>query len=159
MQFVRERSSGYMTNWAARLFARAIDVRLKPLGLSSAYMPVIFALAHGEALSQRALTEAAAIEQPTMAATLARMERDGLVRKQPDPNDRRSALYSLTAAGMEKTGEVRAAGHAVNDAAMQGLTEAEREAYLTLLGRVVTNLDRSLSQAGPSRGQPDADRA
>jgi MarR family transcriptional regulator, transcriptional regulator for hemolysin len=148
MQFVRERSSGYMTNWAARLFARAIDVKLKPLGLSSAYMPVIFALAHGQALSQRALTEAASIEQPTMAATLARMERDGLVMKRPDPNDRRSSLYSLTPVGMEMTEKVRAAGHAVNAAAMEGLSEAEREAYLALLGKVVTNLGRSLDDSG-----------
>lgn len=158
MQFVRDKSSGYMTNWAARLFARAIDARLKPLGLSSAYMPVIFALAHGEVLSQRALTEAASIEQPTMAATLARMERDGLVRKQQDPNDRRSALYSLTPVGLEKTAHVRAAGHAVNEAAMQGLGEAERAAYLELLGKVVANLDRSLAEAGPALDQPATDR-
>jgi DNA-binding MarR family transcriptional regulator len=143
MQFVREKSSGYMTNWAARLFARAIDARLKPLGLSSAYMPVIFALARGEALSQRALTEAASIEQPTMAATLARMERDGLVAKRPDANDRRSQLYSLTPAGMELTEKVRAAGHAVNAAAMEGLSDDEREAYLALLGKVVANLEKT----------------
>lgn len=140
MQFDRDRSSGYMTNWAARLFARAIDLRLRPLGLSSAYMPVIFSLAHGEALSQRALTLAAAIEQPTMAATLKRMERDGLVVKRPDPNDGRGALYSLSPQGMELTQKVRAAGHAVNDRAMRGLSEAERRAYLDLLGRVVRNL-------------------
>jgi MarR family transcriptional regulator for hemolysin len=144
MWFIREKSSGYMTNWAARLFARAIDVRLKPLGLSSAYMPVIFALARGDALSQRALTEAASIEQPTMAATLARMERDGWVTKRPDPNDRRSALYSLTPKGMEVTDKVRAAGQAVNVAAMDGLSDAEREAYLALLGKVVANLARNL---------------
>lgn len=140
MQFDRNRSSGYMTNWAARLLARAIDARLKPLGLSSAYMPVIFALAHGEALSQRALTEAAAIGQPTMAATLKRMERDGLVTKRPDPVDGRSALYSLSTTGLEITQQVRAAGHAVNEAAMSGFSDAEREAYLALLGRVVGNL-------------------
>jgi DNA-binding MarR family transcriptional regulator len=140
MEFVREKSSGYMTNWAARLFARAIDVKLKPLGLSSAYMPVIFALGRGEALSQRALTEAASIEQPTMAATLARMERDGWVKKQPDAGDRRSFLYSLTPKGMQMTEKVRAAGHAVNAAAMEGMNEAEREAYLRLLGKVVANL-------------------
>lgn len=140
MQFDRGRSSGYMTNWAARLFARAIDLRLRPLGLSSAYMPVIFALAHGQALSQRALTLAAAIEQPTMAATLKRMERDGLVTKRPDPKDGRGVLYSLSPRGMELTQKVRAAGHAVNDQAMSGLTEAERQAYLDLLGKVVANL-------------------
>ncbi len=143
MQFVREQSSGYMTNWAARMFARAIDQKLKPLGLSSAYMPVIFALARGDALSQRALTEAAAIEQPTMAATLKRMERDGLVAKRPDPDDRRSSFYSLTPKGLELTEAVRAAGHAVNDAAMEGLSDDERAAYLALLGKVIANLERT----------------
>lgn len=146
--FERERSTGYMTNWAARLFARSIDVRLKPLGLSSAYMPVIFALAHGEALSQRALTAAASIEQPTMAGTLARMERDGLVTKRPDPEDGRSQLYSLTSAGMKLTQQVRAAGHAVNDIAMEGLSPAEREAYLAALGRIVGNLAKALEETG-----------
>ncbi|WP_216073103.1 MarR family transcriptional regulator, partial [Acinetobacter nosocomialis] len=63
-----------MTNWAARLFARAIDRRLKLIGVSSGHLPVFFALGDGSALSQKALTEAAAIEQPTMAATLTRME-------------------------------------------------------------------------------------
>ena len=148
MNFDRNASTGYMTNWAARLFARAIDQRLKPLGLSSAYMPVIFALAKGAALSQRALTEAAAIEQPTMAATLSRMERDGLIEKRPDPGDRRSTLYSLTPAGLDMTTKVRAAGHAVNATAMEGLSEAERAQYLVLLGRVVANLEKSLEKSG-----------
>ncbi|MBN9060602.1 MAG: MarR family transcriptional regulator, partial [Rhizobiales bacterium] len=114
MTLQRSRSAGYMTNWAARLFARAIDRRLKPLGISSGQLPVFFALGGGAALSQRALTEVAAIEQPTMAATLARMERDGLVEKRPDPDDRRSTLVSLTPAAMEKARAVREAIDGVN---------------------------------------------
>lgn len=147
MNFDRTASTGYMTNWAARMFARAIDSRLRPLGLSSGYMPVIFALANGAALSQRALTAAAAIEQPTMAATLSRMERDGLIEKRPDPGDRRSTLYSLSRAGLDMTTQVRAAGQAVNAAAMEGLSAAEREQYLRLLARVIDNLEKSLDQS------------
>lgn len=148
MNFDRTASTGYMTNWAARMFARAIDSRLRPLGLSSGYMPVIFALANGAALSQRALTAAAAIEQPTMAATLSRMERDGLIEKRPDPGDRRSTLYSLSRAGLDMTTQVRAAGQAVNATAMEGLSAAERAQYLVLLGRVVANLEKSLEKSG-----------
>lgn len=147
MNFDRTASTGYMTNWAARMFARAIDSRLRPLGLSSGYMPVIFALANGAALSQRALTAAAAIEQPTMAATLSRMERDGLIEKRPDPGDRRSTLYSLSRARLDMTTQVRAAGQAVNAAAMEGLSAAEREQYLRLLARVIDNLEKSLDQS------------
>src|SRR5688500_17816857 len=91
----REESAGYMTNWAARLFARRIERRLQPFGIAPAYLPVIFALANGGALSQKELVGRAAVEQPTMAATLSRMERDGLVQKKADPQDRRSLLYSL----------------------------------------------------------------
>ena len=44
MSLERGRSAGYLVNWAARLFARAIDRRLKPLGVSSGQLPVFFAL-------------------------------------------------------------------------------------------------------------------
>ena len=142
MDFDRNSSSGYMTNWAARLFARAIDRRLKPLGLSSAHMPVFFALARGHELSQRQLVEAASVEQPTMASTLQRMDRDGLLSKRPSPEDRRSTLYRLSEKGLAMMDQVRAAGHEVNALALSGMDEAEQTAYLALLAKAVGNLER-----------------
>lgn len=142
MQFDRDKSAGYMTNWAARLFARAIDRRLKPVGLSCAHMPVMFALGDGRELSQKALAEAAAIEQPTMAATLSRMERDGLVQRRPDPRDRRAALFSLTPPARERADAVLAAARDVNARALGGLDETERALFLDMLARVVAALDR-----------------
>ncbi|MCO5147154.1 MAG: MarR family transcriptional regulator [Aquamicrobium sp.] len=136
----RDKSAGYMTNWAARLFARAIDRRLKPLGLSSAHMPVMFALGDGREMSQKALAQAASIEQPTMAATLSRMERDGLVQRRPDPGDRRAMLFSLTPQAAEKADAVHAAAVAVNARALSALAPQERDAFLGMLARVVAGL-------------------
>ncbi|MFX5668552.1 MarR family transcriptional regulator, partial [Acinetobacter baumannii] len=85
------------------------------------------------ALSQKALTEAAAIEQPTMAATLTRMERDGLIARQPDPQDGRSSLISLTPEALAKMPAVRGAIAAVNAEALAGLSEPEQSAYLKVL--------------------------
>lgn len=141
MTFDRTRSAGYMTNWAARAFARAIDRRLKDLGLSSGYMPVFFALADGTALTQKALAEMAAIEQPTMAATLKRMERDGLVARRPDPADGRSALMVLTPYALEMAADVKKAAAEVNQTALSVLTETERAAYLDMLARIVAALE------------------
>ncbi|NGN40813.1 MarR family transcriptional regulator [Mesorhizobium sp. CGMCC 1.15528] len=146
MKFSREKSAGYLTNWAARLFAKAIDRRLKELGLSSGQLPVFFALGDGGALSQKALTEIAAIEQPTMAATLSRMERDGLVARAPNPDDGRSALYSLTPKAMEKIPGVREAIAAVNAAALNGLGEKDAQAYLAMLRGVTANLEKELGE-------------
>lgn len=141
----RHESAGYMTNWAARLFARAIDSRLRPLGLSSGHLPVLFALADGEALTQKQLAAAAAIEQPTMAATLSRMERDGLIERRPDPRDRRSSLITLSPAARAKLPEVTAATSAVNRAALSGLEEEEAGRYLEALGKVIRALERATS--------------
>ena len=141
MTLDRDRSAGYLVNWAARLFARAIDRRLKPLGVSSGQLPVFFALSGGRALTQRALVDFAAIEQPTMAATLTRMERDGLIVRRPNPDDRRGVLISLTPAAETKAAEVRAATEAVNAAALSGLDAAEQAAVRALLSRVIAGLE------------------
>lgn len=136
----RVHSAGYMTNWAARLFTPAIDLRLKPLGLSSAYLPVFFALGQGEALSQKTLAASAGVEQPTMAATLNRMERDGWIRREPDPNDGRSTLVRLTRPAMARVPKVRAATQEVNEVALADLSPDEREQLLNLLQRLITSL-------------------
>ncbi|MBT3070561.1 MarR family transcriptional regulator [Rhodomicrobium sp. Az07] len=136
----RTASAGYMTNWAARLFAREMDRRLKPLGLSTGHLPMFFALGNGGALSQKALTEFAAIEQPTMAATLSRMERDGLIHREPDPDDGRSMLISLTPLALEKFPAVREAIDMLNEKALGALGEDERNAFLASLAKIVAAL-------------------
>jgi MarR family transcriptional regulator, transcriptional regulator for hemolysin len=148
MTLTREASAGYMTNFAARLFARAIDERLRPLGVSSGHLPVFFALAEGGALTQTALAQAAAIEQPTMAATLSRMERDGLIERRPDPRDGRSALVSLTAAALKKVKAVENAVRSVNAEALAALDEGAQSAFLAALGKIVRRLESRADEAG-----------
>lgn len=155
MTLERHLSAGYMTNWAARLFATAIERRLKSRGITSAHLPVIFALADGLSTTQKALAAAAAVEQPTMAATLNRMERDGLIRRTLDPKDRRSSLVSLTETTMSEIAAVRAATEAVNAVALSALDESERTTLLVLLEKVVTALEADVL-ATPRR--PDAPR-
>jgi MarR family transcriptional regulator for hemolysin len=146
MSFDRGRSAGYMTNWAARLFARAIDQRLKLIGVSSGQLPVFFALAGGKALTQKELARLASIEQPTMASTLARMERDGLIERAPDPNDGRSSLVSLSAKAKRKADLVMQAITEVNAGALDVLTAAERTAYLDSLAKIIAALERQLAE-------------
>ena len=141
MSFEREHSAGYLTNWAARLFARSIDRRLKTLGVSSGQLPVFFALAGGRRMTQKQLAEAAAIEQPTMAATLARMERDGLIQRDTNPADGRSALVALSPAAARKARALREAIDAVNREALAEFTATDREALLAMLRKLISTLE------------------
>jgi DNA-binding MarR family transcriptional regulator len=137
----RETSAGYLTNWAARLFARELERQLVPSGISPAYMPIMFALADGGALTQKALAQRAAVEQPTMAATLNRMERDGFIARRPDPADKRSALISLTASAMALVPEVERVVTTINGLALDPLDAEERGQYLALIRKIIAVLE------------------
>ena len=141
MADLRDRSFGYHTNLAARLFVREMSRRLESIDLAIGHMPVFAALSDGSAMTQKELAAVAVVEQPTMAATLARMERDGLVARQPNPKDMRSALISLTPLALRKTEEVRRAVADVNGTATASLTKAERAEYLRLLGKITAALE------------------
>jgi DNA-binding MarR family transcriptional regulator len=129
-----------MVNWAARLFAREMDEALRPFGLMSGQLPVIFALADGKPQPQRELVRLAAVEQSTMAKTLARMERDGLIQRTPDPNDRRSALISLSSSAADRLPDISAAVAAINARSHMHLTVENGELLLNLLRQVINNL-------------------
>jgi DNA-binding MarR family transcriptional regulator len=137
-----ELSLGYLMHWGARLLRRLADRRLKPLGLSSAHLPVINALAGRDALSQKALAEIAAIEQPTMAAMLARMARDRLVQRRADPDDKRGALYSLTPATRKKIGAIRRAVEEVNRDGLRGLPEGQRRQFRQQLQAAIEAMEK-----------------
>ncbi len=141
-----ELSIGYLMHWGARLLRRLADRRLKPLGFSSAHLPVINALIDNAALSQKALAEIAAIEQPTMAATLARMERDRIVERRPDPHDGRSALFSLSPATRKKIPAIRRAVEAVNAEALRGLPEDQRRQFRRQLETMIRAMDKRLAE-------------
>lgn len=139
----RDRSAGYLVNLAGRLFVRALERRLA--GGNVGPMPVFLALSENEALSQAALAKWASVEQPTMANTLNRMERDGLIMRAPDPADGRCWLISLTPLGRQRANEALAAGMEVHGVALSALDEHERELFLDMLRRVIARLDDSES--------------
>ncbi len=131
-------SIGYLTNLAGRLLVRALERRL---GSGAGPMPVFLALVDGKALAQKDLARLAAVEQPTMANTLARMERDGLIARAPDPADRRSTLLRLTRAGQQRAESALAAAGEVNALALSALAPGERAQFIAMLQRVIATLE------------------
>ena len=140
MTYDRETSLGYQTNLAARLFVRAIERRLE--GGNAGPMPVFLALQDGVAMTQTALARQASVEQPTMANTLARMERDGLIERTPDPDDKRSALVRLSELGRARADQALSAASEVNGIASGALSEDELKLYLSFVRRIISELDR-----------------
>ena len=142
---------GHLISLAARGFARLSEARLKPLGFGVGHLPVLVALREGRASTQRDLARFAKTEQPPMAQMLARMERDGLIARTPDPADRRSSHITLTALAEARMPDAVAVLLRGNQEALRGFTDAEAGQLVDLLTRLIANLDQVASvEASPS---------
>ncbi len=140
MAFEKNGSAGYLANHMARLFAIGLQERIKPLDLAPGQFMVLIELWREDNLSQRDLVERLDVEQATIANTLARMERDGLISRVPHQGDARMKLIRLTPKARRIEADAVAAARAQNEVAMADLTPAEREQFLDLMRRVISRM-------------------
>lgn len=137
MTFRKRQSAGYLVNHVARIFERGLSSRIKPLGLSTGTFPALLELWEEDGLSQKQLVARLDIEQATMANTLTRMERDGLIRRQTDETDRRVQRIWLTDAARDKQTAAIAAANATNAQALAALTADEQDQFAALLRKIM----------------------
>ena len=69
--------------------------------IKPAYLGVLLSLWNEDGLKANELGKRAGLEPSTMTGLLDRMERDGLVKREPDPNDRRAHRIHLTKEGVD----------------------------------------------------------
>ena len=135
-----------LINMASRAFSRLGERRVKDLGFNIGQLPVLYMLRNGAQMSQKDLAKFAKIEQPSMAQMLARMERDGLIRRIPDPADGRSSLVSLTEAAIAKLPAARQALEEGRERVLSGFSTDEVQTLVQLMRRLNQNLDRMVAE-------------
>lgn len=86
----------YKMHRLTRLLQVQLNDKIKPYGVTQGQLPVLCCLWENEGQTQAELCEKIQVEQPTMANTLRRMERDGLVRRAPCEQDKRQSRIFLT---------------------------------------------------------------
>lgn len=152
------KTPGHLISLASRAFARLSEERLGPLGFGVGHLPVLVALENGIAGTQKELARFAKVEQPPMAQMLARMERDGLIKRTRDPRDGRSSTVILTQSARERLPQATAILFQGNTEAMAGFSEEERQTLVQLLGRLIVNLDLLTGAAEPQVNAVDTGR-
>lgn len=139
-----ESTPSFWINHASRLLMRRFEQLLRPLDFGMAYLPVVLALEEKGALLQKQLAEHAHVEQPTMAALLARMDRDGLIVREPHPSDKRASQISLSTKAKARLPSAKERLVEVATLATSGFTDQERATLIALLRRVVNNLAQAV---------------
>ncbi len=82
------------------------------------------------------LADAANVTRATMTGLVDTLERDGFVKREPDPDDRRMMSVRLTTRGDRFLREFLPGHFKITSAVMSTLTEAERKTLVRLLGKI-----------------------
>lgn len=121
---------------AARALARRFDEALRPLGLTNGQFSLLMSLNRPEPPPMRPVAELLGMDRTTLTASLKPLERRGLVRVQPDPEDRRSRRLHLTPAGRAVLAEAFPVWRDTHAAAEAGLGAGEADRLRANLARL-----------------------
>jgi DNA-binding MarR family transcriptional regulator len=131
---------GLAVNTLGRNILWSLSRRTAQQGALPGAYPIIAWLMQLSDSTQGELSRLIGIEQPTMALTLRRMERNGLIQRTPDPDHGRRTHVKLTAKGRSLSHVMRVAAHDVEKIATNGLTPAEVAQFFRLAGIMIQNL-------------------
>lgn len=125
---------------AAALWRVKLDERLRPWGMTQATWRVLWALHTAEErYNQSSLAARLGIETPTLVRLLDRMEKLGLVGRSPDAQDRRQKYLEIKPDGLALVARIEGEVIGMRQAMLAGLDQAELQACLKVLERVIAN--------------------
>ena len=79
------------------------------------------------------------VEQATVANTLARMQRDGLIERIPHPDDKRAKIITLTALGRSLEARAVEAAAEADAALFSGFKRFERDLMIEYMRMILEN--------------------
>jgi DNA-binding MarR family transcriptional regulator len=128
---------GFLMAMAAHRFRARFEEQLEPMGVQLKHVAVLATINHFGPVAQRRLGESVCIDRASMVGVLDEMEHHGLVRRQPDPDDRRAHQIHLTDSGKELLLRANGMVEGVEDECLGPLSTAERGALKDMLQRIV----------------------
>lgn len=109
---------------------------------------IIISLSHGEGVTQLDLVKKTHLRPPTVSVELKRLEEEGYIRREQDPDDMRAMRVYFTEKGRQLDRE--SFGHALETDAiiMNGITAEESATLEKLLTRMRENILNELNPKG-----------
>ena len=131
---------GTLLAQVSRLLRRTFDERARGIGVTRPQWQVLSLLMLHAGSNQGALAEMLEVEPNTLGRMIDRLQEAGLVERRADPTDRRAWRIFLTDKGNGLLDKLRPFGRETLNAALEGVSEADRTQFMATLARVHTNL-------------------
>lgn len=118
---------------------------LRKEGISSGQPPLFEVLAQNEGSTQCELSRQCLLEPATITSTLTLMERDGLIDRRPDSEDRRIRRIYLTKKGFQKSKTLSEVTSQNARVCFEGLTDDECETFYNISQKIINNINTMLN--------------
>jgi len=148
---MQQEDIGYLLNRTARQLRLRLAGRLAEFGLRPQQGAVLMALSRSALgrLTPSQIAESIDTDPPTTSGVIERLERDGWVASEPNPDDGRSRLIALTEKAQAVVPSVFASAEEVSRDATSCLTPEEVRLLAQLLERLVDDAaGHALNQEG-----------
>lgn len=141
----------------AHALKRTVNARLEHSALSVARLRVLLTLATMGPQRMGELSTCVDVAARTMTSTVEAMERDGLVRRSPDPADGRATMVHLTAAGQSAYEEGRRVQAEIVADVFASLDDAQRQALAVLLDDLARGIPTCETAVAAAAATPTGD--
>jgi MarR family transcriptional regulator for hemolysin len=128
---------GWLLSQASYAYGCEVAAALEPLGLGSRGVCVLSAAMTGE-YTQTQLAQAIGLDKTMMMVTLDELERLGLAERRRSASDRRAHIVTVTSAGETSLAEAQKIIYGVQEAVLDALPGAQRDAFFGSLVELVT---------------------
>ena len=146
--FPLKASVGYQLRATNRMMQRLLQARIEPYGVTLGMWYFLRALWEEDGLTQSELSQRVGTMEPTTLSAIAGMERDVLVTRKRNAQDRRKINISLTQRGRELADDLVPVAKSVVDAAVKGFNQREVDFLLALLAEMQRNIGSALRSNG-----------
>lgn len=144
MVFKIDEHTGILIKKAARLFEQVANRNLDNLGITYSQTIFLVRLWETDGQTQIELAKSAGLKQPSVVRILDRMERDNLITRVRNKDDRRVFNFYLTDKAKKACRVLESHTNAMHDTATQNVAKKDIEKLNQLLSDIIDNLQHFL---------------
>ncbi|MDB5871664.1 MAG: uncharacterized protein JWQ07_1106 [Ramlibacter sp.] len=131
---------GFLIHDVSRLRRSAFDRCLKPLSVTRSQWWVLAYLSREDGMAQSQLADQLDLGKVAVGGLIDRLEKSGLVRREPHATDRRVKMVFLEPKSKQLIARMRKINHKMNDQILAGLSDDRLEKTALTLDAMKRNL-------------------
>ncbi len=128
--------------YLTKQYIGAVSKKLKHLDINRYFFTLITIYEHQPEITQQQLADKLQTDKVTTFRVVDHFCRVGYVRREVNPEDRRSMYLYLTPKGMKAIPEIKKAYANLNTVCLVGIDEHEKETFYKVLGRIIENIEK-----------------